>query len=86
MFGIGAPSVESKVAAANNVEELVKEMRQYARRLQKDKRLPADIPLATDLADGAMIALAGLLRLTSVAVPKAAGGFSVKPRLPLIDA
>ncbi|NBU79902.1 MAG: tRNA (adenosine(37)-N6)-threonylcarbamoyltransferase complex transferase subunit TsaD, partial [Sphingomonadaceae bacterium] len=43
-----------------------------------------ELSLCTD--NGAMIALAGLLRLTSGAVPKAAGGFSVKPRWPLIDA
>ena len=52
MFGIGAPSVESKVAAANNVEELVQEMHRYARRLQKDKRLPADCR-GVEVASGA---------------------------------
>jgi hypothetical protein len=33
-----------------------------------------------------MIALAGLLRLMTGTAPKAAGGFSVKPRWPLIEA
>lgn len=44
-----------------------------------------ELSLCTD--NGAMIALAGLLRLMSgTAAPKAAGGFSVKPRWPLIQA
>ena len=43
-----------------------------------------ELSLCTD--NGAMIALAGLLRLTAGAAPKAAGGFAVKPRWPLIDA
>lgn len=43
-----------------------------------------ELSLCTD--NGAMIALAGLLRLTSGSSPKMAGGFSVKPRWPLIDA
>ena len=42
------------------------------------------IDLCTD--NGAMIALAGLLRLLSGASAKQAGGFSVKPRWPLIQA
>lgn len=53
------------------------------------KRRKADVyfpelGLCTD--NGAMIALAGLLRLVDGAHPKTAGGFSVKPRWPLIDA
>ena len=43
-----------------------------------------ELDLCTD--NGAMIALAGLLRLVGGATPKTAGGFSVKPRWPLIDA
>jgi len=43
-----------------------------------------ELSLCTD--NGAMIALAGLLRLVDGAVPKTAGGFSVKPRWPLIEA
>jgi len=43
-----------------------------------------ELGLCTD--NGAMIALAGLLRLMGGATPKTAGGFSVKPRWPLIDA
>jgi N6-L-threonylcarbamoyladenine synthase len=43
-----------------------------------------ELGLCTD--NGAMIALAGLLRLVGGATPKTAGGFSVKPRWPLIDA
>lgn len=43
-----------------------------------------ELSLCTD--NGAMIALAGLLRLVSGSPPKMAGGFSVKPRWPLIDA
>ena len=43
-----------------------------------------ELGLCTD--NGAMIALAGLLRLVGGATPKIAGGFSVKPRWPLIDA
>lgn len=42
-----------------------------------------ELDLCTD--NGAMIALAGLLRLVAGATPKTAGGFSVKPRWPLID-
>lgn len=43
-----------------------------------------ELDLCTD--NGAMIALAGLLRLVGGATPKTAGSFSVKPRWPLIDA
>jgi len=43
-----------------------------------------DPSLCTD--NGAMIALAGLLRLTSGTLSKTAGGFSVKPRWPLTEA
>ena len=43
-----------------------------------------ELSLCTD--NGAMIALAGLLRLLSGASAKQAGGFSVKPRWPLIQA
>ena len=43
-----------------------------------------ELSLCTD--NGAMIALAGLLRLMSGAEAKAAGGFSVKPRWPLMEA
>ena len=43
-----------------------------------------ELALCTD--NGAMIALAGLLRLMSGAAAKKAGGFSVKPRWPLIEA
>lgn len=43
-----------------------------------------ELSLCTD--NGAMIALAGLLRLKSGAASKTAGGFSVKPRWPLIEA
>lgn len=43
-----------------------------------------ELSLCTD--NGAMIALAGLLRLTSGGAPKKAGAFSVKPRWRLIDA
>jgi N6-L-threonylcarbamoyladenine synthase len=43
-----------------------------------------DLSLCTD--NGAMIALAGLLRLASGTEPKTAGAFSVKPRWPLIEA
>lgn len=43
-----------------------------------------ELSLCTD--NGAMIALAGLLRLLSGAPAKQAGGFSVKPRWPLIQA
>lgn len=53
------------------------------------KRRKADVyfpELALCTDNGAMIALAGLLRLLGGATPKRAGGFSVKPRWPLIDA
>lgn len=43
-----------------------------------------ELSLCTD--NGAMIALAGLLRLMTGGAPKAAGGFAVKPRWPLIEA
>jgi N6-L-threonylcarbamoyladenine synthase len=43
-----------------------------------------ELSLCTD--NGAMIALAGLLRLHAGVALKTAGGFSVKPRWPLIDA
>ena len=43
-----------------------------------------ELSLCTD--NGAMIALAGLLRLTTGTEPKVAGGFSVKPRWPLMGA
>jgi len=43
-----------------------------------------ELGLCTD--NGAMIALAGLLRLVAGTPAKTAGGFSVKPRWPLIDA
>ena len=43
-----------------------------------------ELRLCTD--NGAMIALAGLLRLTSGTAPKVAGAFSVKPRWSLIEA
>jgi N6-L-threonylcarbamoyladenine synthase len=53
------------------------------------KRRKADVffpelSLCTD--NGAMIALAGLLRLTSGGAPKTAGAFSVKPRWSLMEA
>lgn len=43
-----------------------------------------ELSLCTD--NGAMIALAGMLRLVAGHQPKTAGGFSVKPRWPLIEA
>lgn len=43
-----------------------------------------ELSLCTD--NGAMIALAGLLRLASGVQPKTAGGFAVKPRWPLMEA
>ena len=43
-----------------------------------------ELSLCTD--NGAMIALAGLLRLMTGTAPKAAGGFAVKTRWPLIEA
>ncbi len=53
------------------------------RRRQYTVNFP-DLSLCTD--NGAMIALAGLLRLLAGADTKMAGGFAVKPRWPLIDA